>query len=87
MWIRIHDTGSFHTSYLTELLQIMHCFGSGMIIPDPYFYPSRIQQQQQKRRRDKIFCLKLSLYLEISQSDNFFRVQKKFEPVDKELLS
>jgi hypothetical protein len=29
------------------------CCGSRMIIPEPCFYPSRIQKQQQKRRREK----------------------------------
>jgi hypothetical protein len=31
------------------------CCGSVMFIPDPDFYPYRIQQQHQKRRGKKIF--------------------------------
>ncbi len=34
----------------------MQCCGSGMFIPDPDFYPSRIPKQQQKRGVKKNCC-------------------------------
>jgi hypothetical protein len=38
-----------------------HCLGSGMFIPVPYFYPSRIpdlglEQSQQRKQVEKIYC-------------------------------
>ncbi len=37
-------------------IYFFQCGGSGIFIPDPDFYPSRIQKQQQKRGVKKNFC-------------------------------
>ncbi len=46
---------------LRQTARYQQCYGSGLFIPDPDFYPFRIQQQHQKRRGKKIclfiFCL------------------------------
>jgi hypothetical protein len=39
--------------YKIKFKRNCQCCGSGMFIPDPDFYPSRIQKQQQKRGMKK----------------------------------
>jgi hypothetical protein len=47
------DTGNNKTFIKNSLWEKKQCCGSGMFIPDPDFYPSRIQKQQQKREEKK----------------------------------
>ena len=56
-------TQGIFTLVLKKQVTINQCCGSGMLIPDPDFYPSRIpdlgsriQKQQQKREVKKIRC-------------------------------
>ncbi len=70
------------------------CCGSGMFIPDPDFYPSRIpdtgSKNSNKREGRKKFVIKLFLKSQISQNWIFFIFlkcwRKKFGPIFKEFL-
>ncbi len=57
------------------------CCGSGMFIPDPDFYPSRIQKQQQERGVKKICCYTFLCSHKFHKIDNYF----SFEMLKKQI--
>jgi hypothetical protein len=52
----------------------MQCCESGMFIPDPDFYPSRIQKQQQKRGAKKT-CHTFLCSHKFRKIENYFRFE------------
>ncbi len=59
-----------------------------MFIPDPDFYPSRIQKQQQKRGVKKICCHTFLCNQKFHKIENYYSfevLKKKIGPIFKEL--
>ncbi len=77
-------------SNLNVWFPFMQCCGSGMFIPDPDFYPSRIpdpwsriQKQQQKRGVKKISCHTFLCSHKFHKIENYF----SFEVLKKKILA
>ncbi len=66
---------------LISVIPKYQCHGSGMFIPYPDFFPSRIQKQQQKRGVKKICCLTFFCNHKNHKIENYINfelVKKKF---------
>jgi hypothetical protein len=55
-----------------NIYRTAQCCGSGMFIPDPDFYPSRIQKQEQKRGIEKNLVSYLFCSHKFHKIENYF---------------